>query len=56
MKKQVGIDSWKRPVYQEVSSMRADRIEQQLELNLDKPLQINQEIITKKNLQMSKPD
>ena len=37
MKKQVGIDSWKRPVYQEVSSMRADRIEQQLELNLDKP-------------------
>ena len=37
MKKLVGHDSWKRPVYQEVSSIRSDRIEQQLELNLDKP-------------------
>ena len=36
MKKLVGQDSWKRPVYQEVTPMRDYRYAQQLELQLNK--------------------
>ena len=47
MKKLVGHDSWKRPVYQEVTPMRDYRYAQQLELQLNKTQDATPEEVAK---------